>query len=257
MRSPRVVALVLLAALAASACADGDDPRLVVLAASSLLDAVEELAEPTGAVVSAGGSQVLAAQVEAGAPADLLLLADPDVAARLHASDLAGDPVRLVSGGLAVVVASRARDRIHAPADLADPDLRVVLADERVPLGAYTRQALRRLEVAGLAPAGTADAVLTGADSLEDSARTVLAKVITDEADAAIVYRSDLVAARAADDAVTGFPWPPDADVRAIYTAQVVTASRHRAEAEDLLAWLRSRSALEVWQRFGFVPEAT
>lgn len=238
-------------ALSAGSCS-GDGSGLVVLVASSLTDAVEELASPVGAAVSEGGSQVLAAQVEAGAPADVVLLADPDIAARLHRSGLAGEPVPLVSGGLAVVVAARAKGRIDEPSDLADPDLRVVLADESVPLGGYTRDALRALELRGLAPTGTAEAVLAGADSLEESARTVLAKVLADEADAAIVYHSDLVAARRVDGDLGGFRWPREADVAAVYTAQIVAATTRRSEAERFLAFLRGPEAAEVWQRFGF-----
>ncbi|MGH3442710.1 MAG: molybdate ABC transporter substrate-binding protein [Nitriliruptorales bacterium] len=256
MRGPPLGTLTLLTALVlpSGACGPGD-ADLVVLVASSLSDAAEEFAAPFGAAVSEGGSQVIAAQVESGAPADVVLLADPDIAARLHASGLADEPVALVAGGLAVVVAARARDRIDDAADLADPDLRVVLADEGVPLGAYTREGLRRLEDAGLVPAGTAAAVLAGADSLEESARTVLAKVIAEEADAAIVYRSDLVAARRADRDVTGLVWPEAADVRAVYTAQIVAASEHRAEAEAFVAALRAPSASETWRDFGFDPE--
>lgn len=258
MRSPSLATPILVTALvlSTSACSSGGGTDLVVLAASSLVDAVEELAVPSGTAVSEGGSQVLASQVESGAPADVVLLADPGIAARLHASGLADEPVPLVAGGLAVVVAARARERIHDPADLADPDLRVVLADEGVPLGTYTREGLRRLEDEGLAPEGTAAAVLEGADSLEESARTVLAKVIAEEADAAIVYRSDLVAARRGGGTVTGFDWPPAADVRAVYTAQIVTASAHRDEAAAFVDALRSREAAETWRDFGFEPDA-
>lgn len=230
--------------LAGTGCA-GTPRDTHVLAAASLGPVVEDLVErgPVPATVTAGGSQVLAAQVRAGAPVDILLLADPALADRLADEGLATRPTPIATTGLAV--ATRPDAGIEHVADLADPALRVVLADEAVPLGAYTRTALERLEAAGLAPAGTAAAVLAGADSLEDDASHVLAKVTSGEADAAVVYATD--AARA--DGLTVLPWPADADVTAVYTVQVVDDG---PDAADLAAWLAGDEARAVWQAAGF-----
>lgn len=223
-----------------------------MLVAASLTDVAEELFDAWGgsAVVSEGGSQILAAQIRAGAPADILLSADPDIAGDLADRGLAGDPVPVARNGLAVV--TTVGSGIDGPADLARARPRVVLADSPVPLGRYTRRALRRLEELGTAPAGTARAVLDGVDSFEDDARTVLAKVTTGEADAAIVYATDAQAARRAGADVTVVPWPAVADVPITYTAQVVADAPHPAAAEDLLRFLTSPPAAEIWRRHGF-----
>lgn len=243
----------MLSAAVLAACG-GSDERVVVLAASSLTDVSADLIDVWGgqAVVSEGGTQVLAAQVRGGAPADLLLSADPAIAAALAADGLTDEPVPVATVGLAVVAAPGRG--IDGPADLADEALRVVLADEPVPLGRYTRRGLRRLEEVGTAPGGTARAVLAGADSLEDDARTVLAKVTSGEADAAIVYATDAAAARRAGADVQVVPWPPEADVAAAYTAQVVTGTPHPGAARDLLRSLRSAEAAGTWRDHGFDP---
>lgn len=226
----------------------------MVLVAASLTDVADELFDAWDgvAVVSEGGSQVLAAQIRAGAPADLLLSADPDIAVELADRGLAGDPVPLARNGLAVVTV--AGSGIDGPVDLARTRPRVVLADGAVPLGRYTRRALHRLEETGTAPPGTARAVLDGADSLEDDARTVLAKVTTGEADAAVVYATDATAAIRAGADVTVVPWPPEADVPVTYTAQVLADAPHLATAGDLLRFLGSSPAAEIWRRHGFEP---
>lgn len=226
----------------------------MVLVAASLADVADELLEARGgtAVASEGGSQILAAQIRAGAPADLLLSADPDIAAELARQGLAGEPVPVARNGLAVVTV--AGSGIDDPVDLARAGPRVVLADAAAPLGRYTREALDRLERAGAAPPGTARAVLEGADSLEDDARTVLAKVTAGEADAGVVYATDAQAARRGGAAVAVVPWPAGADVTVTYTAQAIADAANPAAAEDLLRFLRSPQAAEIWRRHGFEP---
>jgi molybdate transport system substrate-binding protein len=245
-RRARALGGVLAAVLVLTGCAD--TPRDVhVLAAASLGPVAEDLvaAGPVPASVTAGGSQILATQVRAGAPADVLLLADPAIADGLVADGLAGAPEPVAATGLAVV--TRPDAGVESIADLADPGLRVVLADQGVPLGAYTRTGLERLEAAGLVPAGTAAAVLAGTDSLEDDASRVLAKVASGEADAAVVYATD--AARA--EGLTVLEWPTEADVTAVYTVQVVGDD---ARAVELAAWLASPEARAVWRSHGFLP---
>lgn len=245
-----MLAAVLVLSLA-GACGDPDD-EVVVLVAASLTDVAADLAAAWdgGIILSEGGSQVLAAQIRAGAPADLLLSADPEIAEALAADGYASAPTPLAWNGLAIVTGSGGV--VDDVTDLARDELRVVLADASVPLGGYTRQALRRLERSGLAPARFATDVLEGADSFEDDARTVLAKVTTGEADAAIVYRTDAAAAGRTDPDVRTIAWPSEADVTATYTAQVVDSGT--ASAADLQDFLQSPQAAEIWRAHGFVP---
>lgn len=252
MSRRRTLAGLLVAVVVLAGCrATADEDPVVVLAASSLTDVTAALIDAWGgaAVVSEAGSQVLAAQVRGGADADLLLIVDPAVAEALAREGAASSPVPLATTGLAVIVSHRAADRVTRPAHLAREGLTVVLADVGVPLGDHTRDALGRLEQTGTAPAGTGDAVLDNAVSLEDAARSVLAKVTTGEADAAVVYATD---ALAAGDTVTTVDWPAEADVTATYTGQQIAGAR--PEAAGLLRFLRSDEAAGIWRRFGFRP---
>lgn len=249
-----VVALGLLGSLALGPACDQRDDQLVILVASSLADVSAALVDAWGgdAVTSEGGSQVLAAQVRADALADLLLSADPAIAASLAGDGLAGPPTPVARNGLAVV--ARAGSSVDDVTDLATMGLQVVLADEAVPLGDYTRQALAALERDGPAPPGFARQVLRGADSLEDDARTVLAKVSSGEADAAIVYRTDAAAAERAGADVRTITWPPEADAAATYTAQVLTGGVNSDSAETFMTFLRSSDATDIWRAHGFAP---
>lgn len=193
MTRPRArgAALVLVASMALAACTADDGDTLTVLAASSLTDAFEAIARDVEArhdvTVRLGlaGSHQLATQVLDGAPADVYASADPTQMARVVDAGLAeGPPAVFAHNTLVVAVHDRVRT-VTSLADLADPGVAVVLAAEEVPAGRYARQALDAL---GLEVAPV---------SLEPSVRAVLAKVVLGEADAGIVYASDLVAAEA------------------------------------------------------------
>lgn len=217
----------------------------MVLAASSLEGVVEALIagwQPP-ATVSAAGSQVLAAQVRAGSPADLLLLADPALAEALHVEGRAGPPVAIAHTGLALLV--RADAGVGGVTDLERPELRVVLADPSVPLGAYTQQSLARLAARGVFR--SVQTVLAGVDSLEDAARLVVAKLTAGEADAAVVYASDAVVAVRADPGLRVVAWPDPVTVT--YTGQALTP-----EGQRLLEHLRSPAAAATWREWGFEP---
>jgi molybdate transport system substrate-binding protein len=177
------------AAIVLMGCGEaGDDGRLVVFAASSLTDVFDRLetefesANPEiDVVVSYGGSSSLAGQIGQGAPADVFASADRATMARVL-DEAVGDQIVFARNRLAIVVADGNPEAIAGLADLARADLIVVLADSAVPAGAYAAEVLGRAGVE-VAPA-----------SYESNVRAVAAKVAIGEADAGIVYRTDIAA---------------------------------------------------------------
>ena len=193
-RRPLVVLPALLAALALlSACgtsraADPRDRRTVtVFAAASLTKAFTaeaqafERAHPgTKVALSFAGSQSLVAQVQQGAPADVLATADTATMARA-AGRLTGASQVLAHNQLALVTAPGNPLHLTALADLARPGVTVVLAGPEVPVGKAAAKALREARV-------TVHPL-----SLEDAVTGVVTKVRLGEADAGIAYVTDLV----------------------------------------------------------------
>lgn len=191
-RAPLAVALALAlgAATAGPAGCGGSDERVTVLAASSLTDAFAAVeaayeAEHPGVdvVVSYGGSSSLAAQIGQGVPADVFAAADIATMDRaLSAVEGADRPMTFARNRLAIAVAEGNPERITGLADLARDDLVVVIAAPEVPAGQY---AIELLAAAGvrIEPA-----------SLEQNVRAVASKVALGEADAGIVYSTDIAA---------------------------------------------------------------
>lgn len=182
-----VLALGLLAACSGG---DGDDGRrtIDVLAAASLTEPFTEIAEQLEADdpdldvrLSFAGSADLVAQVEAGAPADVLATADEATMAKVDADALDGQPQVFATNRLTIVVPPGNPGGVGSAADLGSVD--TVLCADAVPCGALAQEALADLDV-------TVRPV-----SEEQSVKDVLGKVSAGEADAGLVYVSDAQAA--------------------------------------------------------------
>jgi molybdate transport system substrate-binding protein len=217
-------------ALLAAACTSAD-AGVTVLAAASLTEAFTELG---GATFSFAGSPQLVAQVEAGAPVDVIATADPEAMARLVRAGLVDVPQTFARNRLAIAVEPGNPERITGLADLARPGLKVVLADPAVPAGRYARQALDR--------AGTAVRPV----SLELDVKAVAAKVAAGEADAGIVYATDVGGSARVD-------IPDAANVIATYPVAVVRATGDRAGAEAFVLRLLGHAGRAALAKHGFV----
>jgi molybdate transport system substrate-binding protein len=250
---PRHLAVLLLAiALLAAACGGARDggsggrAELRVFAAASLTAAFGRLgdrftaANGTKVTFNFAGSQALATQIRQGAPADVF--ASADLANMDKVKDLVATPQAFAGNLLQIVVEKGNPKGVEGLGDLARGGLKVVLAAEEVPAGKYARQALDRAHVS-VAPV-----------SLEDSVKAVVGKVGLGEADAGIVYVTDV---RAGGDKVEGVDIPMDQNVVATYPIAVVGASTHRSEAQAFMDLVRSAEGRQVLEGYGFLPPPT
>jgi molybdate transport system substrate-binding protein len=219
--------------------------RITVFAAASLTDAFKrvgdqlEVKHPTTEYVfSFGSSSTLATQVVNGAPADVFASADDInmqkiVDARLND----GAPALFVANRLQIAVAPGNPKRISGLADLARPGLVVVLAAPSVPAGRYALEALGKAGVT-IVPA-----------SQEVDVRAVLNKVALGEADAGIVYVTDV---RSAGVRVAGVDVPEEHQVIARYPIAVVKDSRNPRLARGFVDYLLSDEGQRLLAEFGF-----
>ena len=225
------------------------DP-LLVSAAVSLSTVLEELGarytRETGARVrfNLAGSNVLARQIVEGAAVDVFVSADEAQMRVVEDAGLiaAGTKVVLLTNQLAVVVRPGWTRALKGLTDLGAEDVRrLAIGDPAaVPAGVYARQALERTGMW---------AVLQPRLMPSVSVRAALAAVDEGNADAAIVYRTDLAAARHAR---LAFVVPPGDAPPIAYPAAVITRGPHPAAARTWLAWLRGQTARATFARHGF-----
>lgn len=242
---------VVIAVCLAGGCRAADPADAVVLAAASLTDAFTEIGEAyershPGAevVLELAASPTLAAQVRAGAPFDVLATADERTMAEVWRAGRVMEPKALATNTLVVIVPSDDPAGVRGIEDLARPGVDVVLAQRDVPAGAYARRALEAL---GIAEAVEANVVSNALD-----VKTVAAAVALGEADAGIVYASDVTPALRAS--VRVFPLPERASVRALYAIAIAAEPEHPAGAREFLDFVRSETGRGILAAHGFGP---
>ena len=252
----RLAAVLAVAALALAACggedsgggSGGQSPtEIKVFAAASLTAAFTELGQQYGSAnggtkvtLNFAGSQALATQIQQAAPADVF--ASADITNMDKVKDLVGTPQNFASNLLQVVVEKGNPKGVKSLGDLANPDLKVVLAAPDVPAGKYAQQALEKAGV-------TVKPV-----SEEDNVKAVVTKVSLGEADAGIVYVTDVTAG---GDKVEGVDIPEELNVVATYPIATVRASKAQDQAQAFMDLVLSAQGQQVLEQYGFLPPPT
>lgn len=233
------------------------DTNLTVLAAASLRKPLGELEQAfearnpgTRINISYAGSQELATQLSLGAPADVFFSADRaqiDVAVKAKRIDKR-DVKPFVGNSLCLLVAAKSRNRVRSLADLTQGGVRLCLAGDRVPVGAYANEMLEKA-AKKFGPTWLGK-VRTNVVSFETSVSAIVTRVELGEVDAGIVYESD---ARQAKTAV-GFEIPKEFNVRALYFLGVVKDNKNEKAARDFVALALSKEGQSVFAKYGFLP---
>jgi molybdate transport system substrate-binding protein len=225
--------------------AGAGDTTLVVFAAASLTTsfteigrAFEEANDGVEVELSFGGSSDLVAQIQEGAPADVFASADQANMDRLTAEEMqAGEPQPFASNRLEIATPPDNPAGIASFADLVEAGVKVVVCAPEVPCGAAAVQAQ---EAAGV----TLDPV-----SEESSVTDVLGKVTSGEADAGLVYVTDVAAA---GDAVTGVPFPESGAVVNTYPIVALEDSEQADLAAEFVELVLSDTGQSILEQAGF-----
>lgn len=183
------------------------------------------------------GSSTLVSQIQQGAIGDLFASADqPNMQKLIDARLTAESPIVFARNSLEIVVGTGNPKHISSLADLAHWGLVVVLCAPAVPCGRYAAQALQKAGVT-VKPA-----------SQEADVKAVLSKVALGEADAGIVYVTDVKAAGAA---VEGVAVPPAQNVVADYPIVILKDSQNRPLARAFVSYVLT-DGRRILARYGF-----
>lgn len=220
--------------------------EIVVFAASSLTEAFTAMAEsfraehPDAEVVfNFASSSDLVGQIDEGAPADVFAAASDEPMTRLTTAGFtATDPVVIARNTLAIIVAEGNPLGITTLADLATDDLVVIVCAIEAPCGQGAAQVLDKAGVT-LTPR-----------SYEQNAKSVVTKVTAGEADAGIVFASDV---RAAANAASGVPIPAEVNVINNYPIAVTSSARNSAGARAFIDFVLSAAGRAILTEYGFL----
>ncbi|MFF4526862.1 molybdate ABC transporter substrate-binding protein [Streptomyces bluensis] len=219
---------------------------VTVFAAASLKESFTTLGKEfekdhpgTKVTFNFGGSDSLAAGITGGAPADVFAAASPKTMKIVtDAGDASGTPATFVRNQLEIATLPGNPDRISSLRDLTRSGLKVVLCDQEVPCGAAVRKAL---DASGLK--------LTPV-SYEQDVKSALTKVELKEADAAVVYKTDV---RAAGDKVEGVEFPESADAINDYPIALLKDAPNAAPAKAFIELVSSAAGQKVLTEAGFL----
>jgi molybdate transport system substrate-binding protein len=217
---------------------------ITVLAAASLKESFTaigrafEAANPgTKVTVSFGASSALAQQIIQGAPADVFASAAPKNMQQVIDAKAADAPSDFARNVLEIAVPPANPGKVAALADLSGPNVKVALCQPQVPCGALAQKVL--------ANAGVTVKPVT----LEQDVRSALTKVQLGEADAALVYVTDVTSA---GDTVKGIQIPADVNAATTYPIADLTDSKNPALAKAFVAFVLSPQGRAELAKVGF-----
>ncbi len=222
---------------------------LNVFAAASLTNAFDSLGKtyeqqnPGWTVrLNYDGSDILAAQIEQGVPADVYAAASTTYPEQLQGENLLGDTTNFATNTLVLIVPADNPKNITSVNDLTKDNAKLVVGDESVPIGSYTRDVLDGLGI------NIDDLNIV---SQEQKVTDISAKVSLGEADAGFVYVTD---AQAAGDKVESIDLPAAADATAMYPIGILTDSKNQEAAQRWIDLVMSSDGQQVLRSFGFGP---
>jgi molybdate transport system substrate-binding protein len=235
--------------------------ELIVFAAASLTDAFGEIATnfqeehpDTRIVYNFAGSQQLSQQLGQGAPADIFAPANArqmEVAIKAGRV-ISGTPRTFVRNRLVVIHPVDNPAGITTLQDLVKPGVKVVLAAAEVPVGAYSLDFLNKASTNVDFGDTYSETVLSNVVSYEENVRSVLSKVALGEADAGIVYTSDITGEAA--DQVGRIDIPDELNTLASYPIAAVSDSINPEAAQAFVDYILGAEGQTVLADYGFIP---
>ena len=251
-----ILSLVAVAGVFAGGCSSDDADsegttsssvtgEVSVFAAASLTAAYTEIGDafmvefPDADVTfNFASSSDLVAQIAEGAPADVYASADEaNMTKLIDAGGNAGEPQVFATNSLEIIVEPGNPKGIATVADLAGPDLLYVTCAPEVPIGKYAAQVL---DAAGVSPEVA---------SFEENVKGIVTKVTLGEADAGIVYATDVLAA---GDAAEGVTIPADINVTASYPLVVTKEAANVTGGQAFVDFVLGDAGQTILQSYGF-----
>jgi len=216
--------------------------NLTILAAASLTKVLPELSDAfkmanpgVSFTYSFAGSSTLAQQILAGAPADLFFAAGPGPMETVRAGAmLAGQTSNFTSNSLVIAVPKGNPAKVFSLSDLAKPGIKLVLCAIQVPCGTASAKVLALAQV-------KAQPV-----SLESDVKSVVSKVAMGEADAGLIYRTDLTSE------ISAIDFPESESAMNAYPVGVVKGSKATSAARSFIRFVLSANGQAILKRAGF-----
>ncbi len=253
-----VVVVVLIASLTMNAPSSDGGQEITVFAAASLTAAFTDLADEFEATydihvnLNFAGSSTLKTQILNGASADVFASANEKNMDGVAVEGMMDNSSiqTFAMNKLVVILPADNPAGITSLADIVGPDIKIVIGDEEVPFGNYTRTVLMALTNSSAEYADYYDLVMDNVISMESSVTNAVNKVVIGEADAAFVYTTD---AASAGSEVLEIEIPDEYNVIATYPIGMVADTESPSEAMEFINFVMSEEGQAILAEYGFV----
>ena len=232
-------AVAIAATLLVGSASGSSNAQITVYAAASLTDVFPKIDSTQR--YSFGGSNTLAAQIQQGAPADFFASANMTLPQQVAQKGLCSKPVVFTRNTLVLVVPRSNPAKIRSIYDLRKSGIKLVIAGPGVPVGSYTLQILKNMNLSS---------VLSNVVSRETDVREVLAKVALGEADAGFVYSTDATV----PGRVSVLKLPAWAQPKVQYGICIVNSSQHKPDARAFVNKVLGKAGQARLRAAGFLP---
>lgn len=249
--------LVILAVGAAGCTQPAETTEINVYAAASLTGAFTEIGEKFTAanpnikvVFNFAGSQTLKTQILEGADADMYVSANDKQFDPVVDAGLITEKKVLLENKLGIAVVKANTLKINGLGDLVKSGTRLVIGDDSVPFGQYTRTIIKNYEDDG--NAGYVDEFMKNVITQVDAVTGVKTVITTGEADASIVYVSDI--SKADKESITVIEIPDKYNVIASYPYGILNATTKSDAVKKFESYLTGKEGSAILTEYGFSP---
>jgi molybdate transport system substrate-binding protein len=244
---PVVAALALTVAVALAGCGGSSKGDLLVSAATSLKSAFTSYGERfdgANAQFSFAGSDELAAQIRSGGKPDVFAAANTKLPDQLYKEGLVEKPRTFAANRLVIAVPAKG-SKVGSLGYLTTKGLKIAIGSKSVPIGAYTRKLLARLDPA------IRRAILANVRSNEPDVGGISAKLTQGAVDAGFLYITDV---KATNGRLKAIELPAMLQPVVTYGVAIVKGTRHHQAAEDFVNGLLDGDGAAALKKAGFKP---
>ncbi len=233
---------------------------VTILAAASLTETFAEVEKDfevlypeVDLVFNFAGTSTLAIQVQEGLEADVFVAANESAIEELIQKGYIDtkDSHVFAQNELVLIVSKVSTYTINTMDDVLQEGVKIVIGEPAQPIGKYTEIMLNEIENQRLFDENYKALFYDRVVSMEPSVKAVAAKVEMGEADVGIVYGTDYMAIKGSG--ANKVEIPESCNPLATYELAVLKASKHKAEADDFVAYVLSKEGQEFLLKYGFM----
>ncbi|GKU24846.1 molybdate ABC transporter substrate-binding protein [Clostridium folliculivorans] len=235
---------------------NNNEKKIMVFAAASLTESFNEIGKKfeedkkIDVVFNFAGSQALVQSINQGSPADIFASANTNYMDELKKIDKIEGSKAFAENKLVICISRTSKISVNNFKDLSKDGLKLVIGDKTVPVGSYFYKVLEEQKQKNSIDDYTYNAIKSNIKSNELNVKDVLAKVILGEADAGVVYKTDINEAN--KDKVDIVETSEFNNLKVQYPIAKLKASKNKEEAEEFITYITEGKGKDILKKHGF-----